>query len=332
MEFAVPSQSFSCAAAWCFAGLMTATSPSAWAQVDSFPTKPITLVVGYAAGGSVDLVARIVAPELARRLGQAVVVDNTAGAGGTLAALKVVSASADGHTLLVGSPSEVGINALISKRSRYNALTDLSAVGMIGSQPLILVTTPRSGVNDMAGLQSVVAKQPGKFTYASSGVGTPLHLAGELIKREGGLFMVHIPYRGAAAMTTDLLGGHVDFAVFVLSSALPQIREGRMKAIGVTSRQRSSAAPDIPALAENKRFAAVDIGVWFGLFAPAKTPNAIQSRLQRELREVLRGPEIVAKLQAAGLVLTPELDANSFVRGEVARFAKIVEFAKIEAE
>jgi tripartite-type tricarboxylate transporter receptor subunit TctC len=329
----VMSMSFSTRAmVWCLASGATLCLPSAWAQADAFPSKPISLVVGYAAGGSVDLVARIVAPELARRLGQAVVVDNTSGAGGTLGALKVVGAAADGHTLLLGSPSEVGINALISKRSRYNALTDLTAVGMVGSQPMILVTTPRSGVTSAADLQAQVARQPGKFTYASSGVGTPLHLAGELIKREGGLFMVHIPYRGAGAMTTDLLGGHVDFAVFVLSSALPHIREGRMQAIGVTSRQRSTAAPDIPALAESKRFAAVDLGVWFGLFAPAKTPSAITARLQRELREVLRVPDVVAKLQAAGLVLTPESDANSFVRSEVTRFAKIVDFAKIEAE
>ncbi|MBA4342539.1 MAG: ABC transporter substrate-binding protein [Methylibium sp.] len=299
---------------------------------EAFPKRPITLVVGYAAGGSVDLVARTVAPELSKRLGQQVLVENAAGAGGTLGAYRVVAAQPDGYTLLMGSPSEVGINALISKRSRYNALTDLAPVGMIGSQPLVLVTTPRVPVSDIASFRSYVAARPGKLAYASSGIGTPLHLAGELIKSEGRLFMLHIPYRGAAPMVTDLLGGQVDFAVFVLSSALPHIQEGRMRAIGVTSAKRSAAAAQIPALAEDKTFAGVDLGVWFGLFAPAKTPAPIMGHLQKELREVLRQPDVIAKLQAAGLTLTPDLDARKFVRSEVERFAKIVEFAKIEAE
>lgn len=307
--------------------------PAAHAQTEGFPgKKPVSLVVGYAAGGSVDLVARIVAPELAKRLNQQVLVENVAGAGGTLGAIKVVNAQPDGYTLLVGSPSEVGINALTSKKSRYNALTDLAPVGMIGSQPLVLVTTPRTGVATTAAFKDYVAARPGKLSYASSGIGTPLHLAGELVKRDGQLFMLHIPYRGAAPMVTDLLGGQVDFAVFVLSSALPHIQEGRMKAIGVTSAKRSAAAPDIPALAETKAFAGVDIGVWFGLFAPAKTPAAIQAQLQKELREVLRQPEVAAKLQAAGVALTPDLDGRKFVRSEIERFAKIVEFAKIETD
>lgn len=306
---------------------------AALAQSDSFPgKKPISLVVGYAAGGSVDLVARTVAPELAKRLGQQVIVENAAGAGGTLGALKVVNAPADGHTLLLGSTSEVGINALTAKKPRYNALNDLAPVGMIGNQPLVLVTTPRTPLASAAAFKDFVAARPGKLSYASSGIGTPLHLAGELLKHEAQLFMLHIPYRGAAPMVTDLLGGQVDFAVFVLSSALQHIQEGRMQAIGVTTAKRSPAAPHIPALAETKAFAGVDIGVWFGLFAPAKTPAPIQAQLQKELREVLRQPEVVAKLQTAGLTLTPDLDGRKFVRSEIDRFAKIVQFAKIETD
>jgi len=307
--------------------------PAAQAQTDGFPTKkPISLVVGYAAGGSVDLVARTVAPELAKRLGQQVIVDNAAGAGGTLGALRVVNAPADGYTLLLGSTSEVGINALTAKKPRYNALNDLAPVGMIGNQPLVLVTTPRIKLANAAAFKDYVSARPGKLSYASSGIGTPLHLAGELIKRDGQIFMLHIPYRGAAPMVTDLLGGQVDFAVFVLSSALPHIQEGRMQAVGVTTAKRSPAAPNIPALAETKAFAGVDIGVWFGVFAPAKTPAPIQAQLQKELREVLRQPDVIAKLQAAGVTLTPDLDGKKFVRSEIDRFAKIVEFAKIETD
>ncbi len=312
-------------------GLSALAALPALAQEAPYPTRPITLVVGYSPGGSVDLVARAVAPELARRLGQQVVVENVAGAGGTLGAAKVAAARPDGYTLLVGSPSEVGINQLISKSARYDGLQDLTAVGMIGAQPLVLVAHPRTGLSDATAFQAFAARQPGKFSYASSGNGTPLHLAGELIKREGGVDLLHVPYRGATQMVTDLLGGQVDFAVFVLSSALPHIREGRMKAIGLTTRQRSAAAREIPTLAETPRFAAVDIGVWFGLFLPAKTPAPVVARLQRELREVLRLPEVSGRLEGSGVTMTPYLDAPRFVRDEVERFRRIVEFARIEA-
>ena len=312
-------------------GLSVLAALPALAQEVPYPTRPITLVVGYSPGGSVDLVARAVAPDLARRLGQQVVVENVAGAGGTLGAAKVAAARPDGYTLLLGSPSEVGINQLISKSARYDGLQDLTAVGMIGAQPLVLVAHPRTGLSDATAFQAFAVRQPGKFSYASSGNGTPLHLAGELIKREGGVDLLHVPYRGAAQMVTDLLGGQVDFAVFVLSSALPHIREGRMKAIGLTTRQRSAAAREIPTLAETQRFAAVDIGVWFGLFLPARTPAPIVARLQRELREVLRLPEVSGRLEGSGVTMTPDLDAPRFVRDEVERFRRIVEFARIEA-
>ena len=314
------------------AGLAALGAGSALAQDAPYPSRPVTLVVGYSAGGSVDLVARAVAPELARRLGQQVVVENVAGAGGTLGAAKVVAARPDGYTLLLGSPSEVGINQLITRQARYDGLQDLAAVGMIGAQPLVLVAGPRTAATDANAFRALLAQQPGKLSYATSGIGTPLHLAGELIKREGGVDMVHVPYRGAPQMATDLLGGQVDFAVFVLSSALPHIREGRMKAIGLTTRQRAAVAREIPALAETPRFAAVDLGVWFGLFAPARTPAPVVARLQRELREVLRQGEVAGKLEAAGLTLTPDLDAPRFVREEVERFRRIVEFARIEAQ
>lgn len=313
----------------CLAALGAGT---ALAQDAPYPSRPVTLVVGYSAGGSVDLVARAVAPELARRLGQQVVVDNVGGAGGTLGAAKVVAARPDGYTLLLGSPSEVGINQLITRQARYDGLQDLAALGMIGAQPLVLVAGPRTAATDANAFRALLAQQPGKLSYATSGIGTPLHLAGELIKREGGVDMVHVPYRGAPQMATDLLGGQVDFAVFVLSSALPHIREGRMKAIGLTTRQRAAVAREIPALAETPRFAAVDLGVWFGLFAPARTPAPVVARLQRELREVLRQGEVAGKLEAAGLTLTPDLDAPRFVREEVERFRRIVEFARIEAQ
>lgn len=299
------------------------------AQPGGYPAKPITLLVGYQAGGSVDLVARTIAPSLGKRLGQPVVIENAPGAGGTLAAGKVAEAQGDGYTLLLGSPSEVGINQLTNKKLRYDALKDFAAIGLVGHQPMVLVSNQQQPVNNTADFLKYVSDRPGKAMYASSGIGTPLHLAGEIIKHKAKVFIVHIPYRGAPSMATDLLGGQIEFAVFVLSSALPYIKDGRMKALGVTTAQRSAAAPDIPALSEHPQLKGMDIGVWFGLLAPAATPAAISERLRKELRTVIAEPEVRKKLEDAGLTLHPNADFPKFLKSEIAKFKTVVDFARI---
>ena len=286
--------------------------------------RPVTLVVGYPAGGSVDLVARTVAPALARRLAQPVHVENVAGASGTIGAVKVALAEADGHTLLLGSPSEVGINHLTGRQDRFNPQTDLTPIGLIGSQPMVLVAGRSGRARNVAGFLDFATRHPGEARYATAGPGTPLHLAGETIRQRAGIDIRHQPYRGAGPMLPDLLDGRVDFAVMVLSSALPHIRAGRLHAIGLTSARRAPALPNLPALAEHPRLAGVDLGVWFGLLGPRRLPAAVQDRLAADLRAVLKEPPLRLQLQDAGLDLMEDVAFAPFLRSEIEKFRRVL--------
>ncbi len=305
----------------------------ALAQAD-YPSRPITLVVGYPPGGSVDLAARIVSPELGKQLGQAVVVENAGGAGGTIGAQRVASASADGYTLLVGSSNEIAIAKLVNPKLRYESQRDFTPIGLIDSQPLVLVAAPHTGVKTIDDFIKAVKAKPGKFTYGSSGIGTALHLAGEMVKESAGLFMVHVPYRGVGPLTTDLLGGQVDFGVFVLSSALPQIRAGKLIALGTTEARRSQAAPDIPALSEHPALRKVNIASWVGLYGPAKLPPAVAQRLGRALQATMVSPAVRKQIEEAGARPTAnEGKADemlaAYLKVEQEKYARIVDFAKI---
>ncbi|EKZ96368.1 tripartite tricarboxylate transporter substrate binding protein [Cupriavidus metallidurans] len=297
----------------------------------NYPTKPITLVVGYTAGGSVDLVARTVAPELGKRLGQSVVIENLGGAGGTIGAQKVVKADPDGYTLLMGSGSEVSIARLTNPAVRYDGEKDLAPITFVGTQPMVLVGKLQLPAKDAGELMALAKAQPGKLSYASSGVGTPLNLAGELIKQQGKVNITHVPYKGASAMSTDLLGGQIDLAVMVLSSALPHIQAGRIRAYGVTEAKRASVAPNVPALAETPALKGVDMGVWFGLMAPTSTPRPVIDRLNNEMQAVLAMPEVRKKLAEAGVEVAPANPAQfaSFVKRETSRYRTIVQAADI---
>jgi tripartite-type tricarboxylate transporter receptor subunit TctC len=286
----------------------------------------VTLVVGYPPGGSVDLVARTIAEPLSKRLGTPVVVENIGGAGGTIGAQKVVNAAPDGYTLLLGSGSEVSIARLFNTAVKYNGETDLAHIGLIGVTPMVFVAGPKAGVKTMDEALARAKREPNKLSFASSGVGTPLHVSGELINLLGGTTFRHIPYRGAAQMVQDVLGSNVEFSVFVLSSALPHIESGKMTALGVTTPTRSRAAPQIPALAENPRLKGYDMNVWFGLFGPAKLPALITVRLNKELNEILRDQEVWQKLQKAGITNdggTPQA-LTSFIKAETQRVRAVV--------
>ncbi len=313
----------------CCIGLVsspTAAVPQAPNPQAAYPGKPVTLVVGYAPGGSVDLVARALAPGLSRRLGQPVEVRNIAGASGAIAAVQVALAEPDGHTLMLGSPAEVGINHLTT-RSKFDPLVDTTPIGLVGSQPLVLVASRRAPVSTVDEFLSHSAAHPGSATYASSGLGTPLHLTGETIKQMAGLEIRHVPYRGAGPMLPDVLGGQVDYAVMVLSSALPHIREGRIKALGLAQGGRSAVAPEVPALGEHPRFKGVDASVWFGLLGPAGLPPAVTARLRLELRALLKEPGLRRQLEAAGLKLSEDTDFAVFLKAEVEKFRRVVAFA-----
>ena len=303
----------------------------AWAQTDAYPSKPITLVVGYPPGGSTDLTGRVLGAELAKRLGVAVVIENVGGAGGAIGAQKVANAAPDGYTLLVGANNEIAIKRLVSPATVKYEAKDFTPLGLIASQPMVLVASPKTGVKNLAEFMTLAKAHPGKFSYGSSGVGTALHLAGEMVKDQGKLFMTHIPYRGVAPLTNDLLGGNLEFAVYVLSSGLPQIKAGKVVALGTTERKRAAATPDVPALAEHPALKNIDIASWFALMGPAKLPEPVVAKLKKALAESLQSPELRKKLEDSGSAIAPlNVDMPQFLADETAKYKKIVEFASIQ--
>lgn len=298
-------------------------------QPEAYPGKPITIVVAYPPGGSTDLTGRTLAAEMSKKLGVPVVIENIGGAAGAIGAQKVVHAAPDGYTLLVGANNEIAINRLVSTSVKYD-LKDFTPLGLIASQPLVLVASQKSGVKTIDQFLSVVKQNPGKFSYGSSGVGSSLHLAGEMLKEQAGLFMTHIPYRGVAPLTNDLLGNNIDFGVYVLSSALPHIRSGKLVALGTTERQRSAVTPDLPALAENARLKGMDIGTWYVLMGPAQMPAPVVARLKKALNDSLQSPELRKKLEDASSTIAPlNVDMPRFLNAEVAKYKKIVDYARI---
>ncbi|MOA08845.1 Tripartite tricarboxylate transporter family receptor [compost metagenome] len=258
------------------------------------------------------------------------VIENLGGAGGAIGAQKVAKAAPDGYTIMVGANNELAIARLINKSVKYS-IQDFTAIGLVASQPMVLVASQKAGVKNTAEFIASVSKNPGKFSYGSSGVGTALHLAGELIKEQGKLDMAHVPYRGVAPLTTDLVGNNIEYGMFVLSSGLPQIQSGKVIALGTTEAKRSSITPDIPALSENPAFKNVDLGSWFAMMAPANLPKPIQDKLKKALSDTLQSPDFRKKLAATGsTVMDQKIDPAKFINAEIAKYSKIVEFAKIE--
>lgn len=304
--------------------------PALAAAQGTYPDRPITVVVGYPPGGSTDLTGRAVADQLARKLGATVIVENASGAGGAIAAQKVSRAAPDGYTLLLGANNEIAINRFVSPAVKYTS-RDFTPIGLVGYQPMVLVASAQSGVKNVDDFLKAVRAKPGRYSYGSSGVGTALHLAGEMVKQQAGVFVTHIPYRGVAPLTSDLIGGSLEYGVFVLSSGLPHIRSGKVVALGMTEKQRSASAPDIPALAEHPALRNMDISVWFALMAPPNLPAPVAARLRTALAEVLRTPEFRKKLEDAGSrIAAPGVDMARFLAEEDAKYQRITDFAKIK--
>ena len=300
----------------------------------SYPDRPITIVVGYPAGGSVDLNGRVVAETLAKKIGANVVVENQGGAGGTIGAQKVIRAKPDGYTLLVGSLNEIVIAGLVNPAVKYNGVTDLQAIGLIGDQPLVLAASKQTDIKNTAELVKVATSGKSEnYSYGSSGVGTSLHMAGEMLNTETGAKFLHVPYRGVAPLVTDLTSGRLPLGVFALSSALPQIQSGQITAIGVTSAKRSSFAADIPALAENPVLKQMDISVWFGLFGPKGMPQEVVAKLQSGLQQVLADPQFQEKYRSTGSnVMRAQPDLAAFFQAEHNKFKALAQAAQIATE
>src|SRR5262245_3520159 len=313
--------------------LLLFVTPSAFAQ--SYPSRPITLIVPYAPGGSVDAVARVIAPRLGERLGQNIIIENVAGAGGVTGTQRAARAEPDGYTLLFSVESTMAIARLVQPSVvQYDSQKDFQPITMIGSSPLVLVGKNSLPAKDLAELIALLRANPSKFSYATSGVGTSLHVAGEMINIEGNVRMVHVPYRVGAQIVTDLMGNHVDLAVLPLVMALPAHRQGNVRIFGITEPVRSPLAPDLPSLAEQPELKNVHITVWFGLFAPAKVPAGIVNRIQQEVAALLKEPDTRAKLEATNLQVignTPS-EFAAFLSAEIAKYSAIVKAANIKAE
>lgn len=294
--------------------------------------KPITIIVPFTAGGSVDATARLVGQKLGERLKQTVVVENVPGAGGTIGISKAVQAAPDGYTLVLGADSPIAIAGLVNPVSvRYDALKDLAPIGLVTTAPLVLVARPGLAASTLPEVLALARAQPGKLSYGTSGVGTVLHLAMEMIKERAKVDIVHVPYRGGAQIVTDVVGNQLDLAMLVSISAIPNVASKRMKGIAVTDDKRLGGLPDVPTVAEAPGMKGYDVVAWTGLFAPARTSAALVERLNRELNEVLASDEIRTKLGEQGAVPGSGSGASfaSFVEREQGRYAHIVRAANI---
>ncbi len=313
----------------CGAALLAA-GPAIADDAASYPNKPVTIVVGYPAGGSTDLVGRLVANEIEKHLGQTVIVENLGGAGGAIGAQKVANAKPDGYTLLVGANNEIAIANMINKSIKYK-ISDFTPIGVVASQPMVLVASQKAGVKNTEAFYQAVKANPAKFSYGSSGVGTALHLAGEMMKDQAQIDMQHVPYRGVPALTNDVLGNNIEYGVFVLSSGLPLIKAGKVQAIATTEAKRYAATPDIPALAEHPAFKNVDINSWFAMMGPANMPAPVVAKIKEALNKTMAAPEFRKKMEDAGAqVMDSQIDASQYINGEIAKYKKIIDVAKIE--
>jgi tripartite-type tricarboxylate transporter receptor subunit TctC len=300
----------------------------------AYPDRPITLIVPFAPGGSSDNVARSIAGLLGDKLKQAIVIENIGGAGGVLGTQKAVRAAPDGYTMLIGSGSEILINKVINPNLSYDANRDLAPVLFIATGPMVLVGKPGLSAPHMKELLELAKAKPGALSYASAGNGTPMHVAGELLKMRANIFMTHIPYRGAAPALMDVMSGQIDLCVSTLSAAAPHIRSGKVQAYGVTSAKVSELAPDLPAIGMMPGLEGFDLGVWFGLFMPAKTPAEVLQKVQEAANQVLSDPGVRKKLADQGLsaIGTSAESLKKFMASEVDKYQSVVKAAKIKPE
>ena len=305
---------------------------AAAASAQTYPTRTVTIIVPYPPGGLIDLVARIVQPQLQVELGQSVVIENRSGAGGNIGAEAVARAAPDGHTVLLGNPS-LAISPLIYKKLNYRPQDDLAYVGQFGTVPNVLVVSPALPVNSVKELVAHVKRNPGKLNYASNGYGTSPQMSMELFKAMTDTFIVHIPFRGSGPAVASLLAGETQMMFDNLPPVIPQIKAGKMRALAVTSLKRSSAMPELPTLDE-AGMKGYDVTAWFGLNVAAATPREVVARLNAALNRATAEAKTREQLESRGATViqgTPEA-FRSFVTAEVAKWAPIVKRAGVVAE
>ncbi|QFR34394.1 tripartite tricarboxylate transporter substrate binding protein [Ancylobacter sp. TS-1] len=312
------------AAAPVAASVLASVLALAPAAAQDFPTRPVTLVIPFAAGGSTDLVGRLIAERMSAELGQPVVVENKGGAGGNLGAAQVAKASPDGYTILMGTVATHALNPTLYKKMPYDPVTSFAPVSLLVVVPNVLVVNPDFPAKTTEELIALLKKEPGKYSYASSGNGTPLHLSGELFKSMAGVDMQHIPYQGAGPALIDVLSGQVPIMFDNLPSSSGHIKSGKLRALGVTTAKRAPSFPDLPAIAEV--VPGYETYTWNAVFAPAGTPPEVVAKLNAAANKALADPKVQARLadfSAVSVGSTPE-ELGEHVKKEIAKWAPIV--------
>ena len=320
-------------AALSLAATLAILAPHAARAADAYPAKPVRFVVAFPPGGGTDIIARAIAQKLAERIAQQVVVDNRPGAGGNIGTDIVAKSAPDGYTMLMGSAGPLAINASLFGKMPFDPIKDLAPVTLAASTPNVLVVHPSLRVATVKELIALAKARPGEINFASSGHGTPAHLAGELFNSMAGVKMVHVPYKGAAPALADLLGGQVQLMFSTMPPALPHVKDGKLRALAVTSAKRSPAAPDIPTLDEIA-LPGFEANTWHGVVVPAGTPATIVARLNREIVAILHLPDVVERFSSQGaeaLGSTPE-EFAAYIRSETLKWAKAVRDSGAKAE
>jgi len=312
--------------------IMLSLISSAPASAQEWPTKPVRFIVGYPPGGGHDFVARTVAQRMSETLKQPFLVENRSGASGAIGTDHVAKSDPDGYTLLIASPAEVLVGPIAGQKVPYDPAKDLVPVALIGETPLAVVLHPSVPANNMQELLALAKRSPGKFSYGTPGTGSSMQFAGESIKAIGDVFIVHIPYRGAAPAVTDLLGGQVQIGIAGMPPVIGHHKSGKLKIIAVTSAQRSAATPEIPSVAELPGFAGFHFTNWQGVYAAAKTPPAVIQRIATEIANAVRDPATRQRLLTAGvdpLGLGPA-EFSAFLAREHATYSKVAKDRNIK--
>lgn len=310
--------------------LASAITGSAVAQ--TYPTKPIKVIVGYAAGGAVDIVARTVGQSMAASLGQTVVVENKPGAGTNIAVRAVIDAVPDGYTLMLAA-NALAANMALYQPVPFDAERDLVPVSLVGRVPVVIAANAQSGVASLAALIELAKAKPGTVNYATPGNGSTPHLAVELFARAAGIKLSHVPYRGGAPAITDVLGGQVPFVAVNALEVLPHVKSGKLKVLAVMSPTRSAMLPDVPTIAESG-FAGFEASVWYGFVAPAATPKAIVAKLHAEVQKALQTAEVRERMSSVGgeVLLGSSEMFGALIRSERVRYEKLVREAQIKPD
>jgi tripartite-type tricarboxylate transporter receptor subunit TctC len=315
----------------CAAVLTLAASAPAYAQ--TYPNRPITLVISFAPGGSTSIVGRVVADKMAQLLGQGIVVDHRPGAGGTVGTKFVAKSQPDGYTILLGYTGTLAIGPSLYKEVGYDPRKDFAPIGMIGNAPSALVVHPSFPAKSVAELIAYAKANPGKINFGSAGVGSVNHITGEYFARSAGITLVHIPYKGTGPALTDLLGGHIPMALAPIPAVHANVSAGLLRALAVTGKTRNGLMPDVPTIAETG-LTGFEASLYYGLVAPAGTPRPIIERLNKELRAALASDEVKKQLAADGTEITPGSPEEyaDFIDKDEKKWSELVKASGVEQE